>query len=102
MKWGVYMKISNNKIQKVLQMYSKQQVNTKNDKASKIGKRDELKLSTEAKDFQIAMEAIKKVPDIRRDKVDAIKSQVESGTYEVGSGKIVEKIFQDINIDERV
>lgn len=102
MKWGVYMKISNNKIQKVLQMYSTQQVNTKNDKASKIGKRDELKLSAEAKDFQIAMEAIKKVPDIRKSKVDAIKSQVESGTYQVDSGKIVEKIFQDINIDERV
>lgn len=83
-------------------MYSNQQIDTKNNKSSKLGKRDELKLSNEAKDFQIAMEAIKKVPDIRKDKVDAIKSQINSGTYHVDSGKIVEKIFQDINIDERV
>ena len=83
-------------------MYSNQNINTKDNKSSKLGKKDELKISTEAKDFQIAMEALKKVPDIRKNKVDTIKGQIESGTYKVDSDKVVEKIFQDINIDERV
>ncbi len=83
-------------------MYSNQDINTKNSKSSRLDKRDELKLSTEAKDFQVAMDAVKKVADIRKDKVSAIKSRIESGTYHVDSREIVEKIFQDTNIDERV
>ena len=83
-------------------MYSNQDINTKSSKSSRLDKKDELKLSTEAKDFQFAMDAVKKASDNRKDKVSAIKSRIESGTYHVDSRKNVEKIFQDTNIDERV
>jgi negative regulator of flagellin synthesis FlgM len=39
---------------------------------------------------------IKKIPDVRADKVKALKSQVESGSYYVSSDKIANKILEDI------
>ncbi|MTI46809.1 flagellar biosynthesis anti-sigma factor FlgM [Sporosalibacterium faouarense] len=96
------MKISNNKIQKILQSYNSQQVNKKDTKTSRLSKKDELKLSTEAKDFQTAMKAVKKIPDIRQEKVTSIKRQVETGTYEIDSGKIVEKMLSNVELDKRI
>jgi negative regulator of flagellin synthesis FlgM len=39
---------------------------------------------------------LKKTPDIRTDKVKAIKSQIDSGSYYVSSDKIASKIVEDI------
>lgn len=39
---------------------------------------------------------LKKTPDVRADKVKAIKSQVDSGSYYVSSDKIASKIVEDI------
>jgi len=96
------MKIFNNSIEKVLQMYKKQEVKKEVQGTSRLGKKDEVKLSDQARDFQIAMKALKDVPDIRKDKVEAVKKEIQTGTYEINSGKIVEKIFESINIDKKI
>lgn len=35
---------------------------------------------------------IKKLPDVRQDKVDQLRNQIESGTYSVSGRKVAEKI----------
>lgn len=59
-------------------------------------KKDELELSPAAKDYKFAMEKIKEKSDVREDKVKEIKMRVESGTYEINSKAIAEKIYNEI------
>ncbi len=102
MKWGVFMKIINNKAQRIAQIYRKQEISKQDKKTSGVKKRDEFKLSSEAKDFQVAMQALRNTSDVRKDKIAEIKRQVEAGTYEMDSGKIVEKIISDLNTEMKV
>ena len=96
------MRIINNNIYKALKLYNSQK-RTKDIKTSaKAEKKDKLSLSSKAIEYQIAMKALKNVPDIRKDKVEEIKRQIETGTYKIDSGKIVEKMFENVNIDKRV
>lgn len=97
------MKIFNNNIEKAMQIYKKQGINKlQNTTTSKISKKDQVELSSTAKDFQYAMKLLKDVPDVRQDKIDSIKNQIKTGTYKIDSGKIVEKMYESINIDKRV
>lgn len=102
MEWGVFMKIfNNNNLDKVMNAYRKQDASRGASKTNKISKNDELSLSSTAKDYQFALNAIKNVPDIRKEKVDAIKEQIRTGTYVVDSGKIAEKILENISFDKK-
>lgn len=97
------MKISNNSgIEKMMQAYRKQEIKKDSYKLNKANKNDQLSLSSTAKDYQIAMNALKDTPDIRKEKVEAIKEQIRTGTYVIDSGKIAEKILGNINFDKRV
>lgn len=44
---------------------------------------DTLEISNFGKDFHIAKQAAKEVPEVREDKVQMFKEQLESGTYNV-------------------
>ena len=60
--------------------------NTENDTA------DKFEISQSAKDYQVAKSAVKSSPDIREDKVAELKEAVASGTYNVSSAEIADKI----------
>lgn len=97
------MKIFNNgNIDKIMQAYRKQEVKKEASNSTRLNKNDELSLSNTAKDYQVAMNAIRNIPDIRKEKVEAIKEQIKSGTYVIDSGKIAEKILDNVNFDKRV
>lgn len=93
---------NNRNIDKITQAYRKQEINKESIKSAKTGKSDELSLSGVARDYQFAMNAIKNVPDIRKEKVDAIKEQIRTGTYVVDAGNIAEKMLESINFDRKV
>lgn len=62
---------------------------------SKIKKeKDSVAISDLAKDLQIAKKAVKKAPDIRQNKVDAIKKRIQSGTYNVSAKEVADKIME--------
>lgn len=67
---------------------------TENKKPTK-GK-DVLDISSTAKEYQIAQKAISQVPDIRMDKVQEIKSKIESKTYNIDANQIADKIVSSI------
>lgn len=94
------MKIINNNIQKVLKIYNNQNSKKEIKSAARLGKRDELKLSDEAREFQIALKALENTPDVREEKIEEIRQQIQSGTYEIDSKKIAEKMLRNIKIEE--
>jgi negative regulator of flagellin synthesis FlgM len=79
-----------------------------NKKANKVGKRkslnkeDKLDVSDTAKDFIVAIEKYKQLPDIRTEKVEELKEKVKSGTYYVDGKRIAEKIMETIDFDKRI
>lgn len=60
---------------------------------------DRVSLSNASRDLQTAKDAVSAVPDIRQDRVDAIKQAIESGSYEIDPGKIAGKMLGS-NVDE--
>ncbi|WP_074348853.1 flagellar biosynthesis anti-sigma factor FlgM [Proteiniborus sp. DW1] len=93
---------NNSNINKLIQAYRKQGINKEGTTTGKASKNDELSLSDVARDYQFALNAIKNVPDIRKEKVDAIKEQIRTGTYVVDAGNIAEKMLESINFDRKV
>ena len=63
---------------------------------------DQLQLSENAKEFQIAMKAFKKLPDIREEKVAQLKEKIQQGTYNVSGKEVTDKILESIYIDKKL
>ncbi|MDR7856925.1 flagellar biosynthesis anti-sigma factor FlgM [Tissierella sp.] len=91
-----------NKLDNVFQVYNKNAgvKNVKSDKASQ--EKDQIKISERAVEFQFALQKIKDVEEIRMDKVEFIKNQIETGTYEIDGQKIAEKMLESINFDKKI
>lgn len=77
----------------------------KTNRPSKVGetssKKDELSISGTAKDFGIAMRAVRQVPDIRQDKINEITQKMNRCDYQVSASEVAEKIvsaFKDSKI----
>ena len=51
-------------------------------------------LSQSAKEAQLARQAIESEPDIRSEKVEAIKKQIKNGTYEIDYDKTAEEMLK--------
>lgn len=66
---------------------------TKVTKKEKISGKDTFEVSTMGKDLQVAKQAVSNAPDIREDKVEAIKKAMASGTYMVDADKVADKII---------
>ena len=68
--------------------------------AKKMGKGNyDVNISTNAKDraaaFQKAFDIAKSTPDIREDRVKALKEQIQNGTYKVDSGDIADAMLRE-------
>ena len=57
--------------------------------------KDEVVLSSEAKQIQRAKELIDALPDIREEKVAEIRARIEAGEYEIDGERIAEKMIQE-------
>lgn len=88
--------ISGKQVQNVLKAYGEQTKiakNTKNEKSGPVQKRDEVILSSEAKEFGQILQTLKKMPEVREGKVSEIAQKVESGNYNVAGKDIAEKMI---------
>lgn len=54
---------------------------------------DEVSISDEGKVMHRAMQVLSSIPDVREEKVQSVRQQVEAGTYEASGREIVSKIF---------
>ncbi len=82
-------------VNQVLKTYQKQVEKAEKTEAAAMV-RDKIEISDEARDFQTAMKAFKELPDVRQDKIDALKGQVDSGQYKPSAEAVVDKIMEMI------
>ena len=57
--------------------------------------KDNVKISEVGKDYAIAQKALKDVPDVRQDKIDAVMSKMKNGEYSVSGNDITDKLLKD-------
>ena len=90
-----------NKTNKIFQIYENMK-NRRLNSNKNVSKKDEFKASEKALDYQFAINKLKEVPEIRKERVERIKAQVQSGNYNVEGKKIAEKIVEGLHFDKRV
>ena len=74
----------------------KQKAENTSDKAEKnVAKTDTVNISDAAKEIQEVRKELDNIPDVRADKVEQLKNQIEDGTYEIKSEEIAEKMLKD-------
>ena len=61
--------------------------------ANSAASEETVSLSSTAKDIQLAEKAIERLPDVREEKVQELKSQIETGNYNVNGEKIAGKML---------
>jgi negative regulator of flagellin synthesis FlgM len=60
---------------------------------------DKVDLSSQSKEMNKISEALAAAPDVRAEKVEALKKQVESGQYQVNSDAVAEKMIKEFLFD---
>lgn len=56
---------------------------------------DKVEISSEALDLKSMQAAALQAPDVRPEKVATIKTQIESGTYQISNEKLAERIIDE-------
>lgn len=54
---------------------------------------DQVSFSSIGKDMQIAKTALANVPDVREDRVNELKAQIQNGTYNVSNESFADKLL---------
>jgi negative regulator of flagellin synthesis FlgM len=87
----------------LIQQYQKNEpIKTDTDKqigAASIVVTEKVDLSSRAKDIQQIKQIVDQIPDVRENKVQELKAQIDSGSYKVNSDKIAEKMVGESLID---
>ncbi|HOO80737.1 MAG TPA: flagellar biosynthesis anti-sigma factor FlgM [Lachnospiraceae bacterium] len=78
----------------IQQMYNASKPVNKAANATKADFKDKLQISGVGKDLQVAKQAVANAPDVREEKIAAIKRNLENGTYEVSSEDFAERIME--------
>lgn len=56
--------------------------------------KDEVSFSTLAKDLAVAKKEVDKTADVRMDKANAVKAQIEAGQYNISASQIADKLLK--------
>ena len=67
--------------------------------AASLVPEENVNLSTTAKDVQTLKNAVSSLPDVREDKVQALREQIEKGAYKVDAEKVAEKMVGESLLD---
>lgn len=82
-----------NQVSQIAEIYGATSSRKAANKEIKTDKKDKLEISETARYFQIALKAAKDSPDIRSEKVDRIKAEIEAGTYKVSAEDVAKKMM---------
>ncbi len=62
----------------------------------RISKSDQVNLSGKAKELDELKQIIHQMPEMRTDKIEALKKAIQEGTYQVDPFKVAGKIIEEI------
>lgn len=63
----------------------------------KTNKNDEVEISQQGRDYQIAKKAVADTSDVREDVIAKYKSEIQSGTYDVSASDFANKVIESYN-----
>lgn len=86
------MKINNIQSGKINQYYKQMQ---KRQTEKKQSKDDSTQISAKAKEIMTARAELKELPQVREERVAALKARLETGNYQVDSRKLAAKILNN-------
>jgi len=102
------MRISNSRLDKILQSYLQQTETVKDKQANSVkkeseakSKRDSAAITAKSPEFQKAKELYSRLPDVREEKIREARERLLSGNY-VSSEEIAEKIIYRSLADREV
>ncbi len=78
------------------QKVSQAQEQSKTAKSEKTQSTDKVEISEQGKKVAELMSAIEQLPEMRNEKVKAMKEAIESGNYHVDSLKIAQKLLNEL------
>ncbi len=94
---NLYQKFNVQNSEQVKQTQAEAQKPSENTTQAPLGRReDKVELSQTAKDIKKIESVLKTTPDVRAEKVKAIKEQIEAGTYQADSKKIANAMLADL------
>ena len=95
------MKITGNQVNPVPQTYlGKVQKVRAGDDVEQTHPQDQVELSPDAAAIDTARQVIGKLPDLRVEKVDKLRRQVQNGTYQVEADKVADKILAEMRLSK--
>lgn len=82
----------------IAQLYGVQKTynNPKIDKMASMGS-DQLSISQDGYNYQVAKTAVSEASDIREDRVAKLKAQIQAGTYSVDPAMFANKLLEKYN-----
>jgi len=88
-------------INDMLKTYNQKKVYN-NSTVNEVGKkRDEMKVSGEAQMFSKILQAAKKAPEVREEKVNSLKNQIEKGDYQVSGDKVADRMLNEFYFERK-
>ncbi len=96
------MRIFNQHIPGIIKAYH-QNKNTmgKAEEKPKVTKNDGVELSSEARYYAIARQALQELPEVDEVKVNELKQAIKSGTYKINHEEVAAKILEE-NIFDKI
>lgn len=83
-----------NGINNVNNVYKSKKANKAYEATNVSSSKDTLAISDFAKELQVAKQAVSAAPDVRQEKVDNIKQQMEAGNYNVTASQLADKLLK--------
>lgn len=94
------MKITGSQVNQVSQVYLNKVKKTAPADAVLPQKADKVELSSDAELVSAAQQAIANTPDIREEKVEALRRQIADGSYKVPAEQVAEKMLSEIRLSK--
>ncbi|MBI5057032.1 MAG: flagellar biosynthesis anti-sigma factor FlgM [Nitrospirae bacterium] len=88
--------IDNKDLFKVQESAGNLSAEKKQDVEKSDAEKDKISLSGKSKEIGDLKAAIDQLPDVRTEKVDALKQALDTGTYNIDARKIAQKILEEI------
>lgn len=87
--------VSNKAIQRIAQLLATARTEPRaQSPAGDKPKVDEVTLSPEGRELQALQRRLAETPDVRREKVEALRAAIEKGEYHVSAEKIAERMIE--------
>jgi negative regulator of flagellin synthesis FlgM len=82
--------------EKLREVHKNRDIDNKDNANKADDSKDKISLSGEAKEINELKRLMNDLPDMRSDRIDALKKAIEAGNYNIDANKIAEKILEEL------